>query len=469
MRARILTLGMVSAIAAVSVTTSAYGAPPAPAADSGGTTAAAAQVSAVKSVGTPLPVDDFRAIELDEDRGRLYLAQGVGTGLPLVVTDLDGQFQQRVTAVTDVSDLVLADDHRRLLVAQGFNRVTALDADSLTVKAAYPVPSGACPYVVEPTGDKIVAGFLDCGLGSGGLLVWSSPDTPPTVYTAGPNYEPVIDASAGAPGLIVAGDTGYSPVTTYVIDVTGTTPQIRSRRTDTGENLQDYALSPDGTEVVESTGYPYEHHAYRMPDLADATVYPSGAYPADAAWSADSSTVAIGRSDTSSFDPDVLLYKKGSTTPTYAVDFRSGDNLWKGTLLVNRDGSRAWAVSYDDYYQERYLLHSFGPAHPPKAPVTDLAVTAATGSGKQKGTANLTVTWSSPMSGPSGAGGDHYWWITASTNGGPEKEFGRGRMDTTGKASATYALPKGTTTFTVHYQDFEGWYPPGYDTATLTR
>jgi hypothetical protein len=218
--------------------------------------------------------------------------------------------------------------------------------------------------------------------------------------------------------------------------------------------------------VVESTGYPYEHHAYRMPDLADATTYPSGAYPADAAWSADSSTVAIGRSDTSSFDPDVLLYKKGSTTPNYAVDFRSGDNLWKGTLLVNRDGSRAWAVSYDDYYQERYLLHSFGPAHPPKAPVTDLAVTATTGSGNQKSTAYLPVTWSSPMSGPSGAGGDHYWWITASTNGGAEKEFGRGRMDTTGKASATYALPKGTTTFTVHYKDFEGWYPPGYDTAT---
>jgi hypothetical protein len=53
-------------------------------------------------------------------RGRLYLAQGVGGGLPLVVTDLDGRLQTRVTAVTDVSDVVLSDDGRTLYAAQGF-------------------------------------------------------------------------------------------------------------------------------------------------------------------------------------------------------------------------------------------------------------------------------------------------------------------------------------------------------------
>ncbi|MFE9658173.1 hypothetical protein [Micromonospora sp. NPDC006431] len=424
---------------------------------------AAAQTAPVKSVGVQLPVNDLRAIELDEARGRLYIAQGVGAGLPLVVTDLDGRLLNRVTAVADISDLVLSDDGRILYAAQGFNRIIALDAATLTMTASYPAPTGAGVYTVEPTGGKIVGGFINAGIGSGGLLVWSAPGTPPVVYTGGPNYHPIIDASPGAPGLLVAGDTDYSPVTTYLIDVSGASPTIVARRDNTGSNLIDYAVSPDGTEVVETVGHPYEHHSYRLPDLADAAVYPSGVYPQDAAWSGDGSTVAIGRSPTATGDADVYLYGKGSTVPTYAVDFRSGDSLWEGTLLVNQAGTRAWAVTSTDPYQETQLLHSFGPAHPPTPPVTDLDVTAQVGTGKEKQTAQLTVTWSSPI------GDDQYWWITASTNGGAEREFWRGKLDASGKYTLTYALPRGTTTFTVRYHDYYQFYPDGYATATLQR
>src|SRR6266496_1005029 len=66
---------------------------------------ALAQVSPVKSVGVQLPVQDFRDIELDENGGRLYLAQGVGAGSPLVVTDLDGRLQSRFYSDTDHPDL----------------------------------------------------------------------------------------------------------------------------------------------------------------------------------------------------------------------------------------------------------------------------------------------------------------------------------------------------------------------------
>ncbi|MGW9193094.1 hypothetical protein [Micromonospora chersina] len=426
-------------------------------------TPAAAETALLKSVGTQLPVDDLRAIELDEARGRLYIAQGVGSGLPLVATDLDGRLLNRVTAVADISDLVLSDDGRILYAAQDFNRIVALDADTLTIIASYPAPPGAHLYTVEPTGEKIVGGFINAGLGSGGLLIWSAPGTPPVVYTEGPNYHPIIDASPGAPGLLVAGDTDYSPVTTYVIDVSDDSPRIVARRDNTGSNLIDYAVSPDGTEVVETVGHPYEHHSYRLPDLADATVYPSGVYPQDAAWSGDGSTVAIGRGSTGTGDADVYLYRKGGTVPTYAVDFRNGDSLWEGTLLVNRDGTRAWAVSSTDPYQETQLLHSFGPAHPPKPPITDLAVTAQVGTGKDKGTAQLTVTWSSPI------GDDNYWWITASTNGGAEREFWRSKMDGSGKYTLTYSLPRGTTTFTVRFRDYWQFYPDGYATAVLQR
>lgn len=423
-------------------------------------------VELVKSVGVPLPVEDFRAIELDEARGRLYIAQGAGSGLPLVVTDLDGNLQSRVGAVTDVSDLVLGDGGATLYAARGFAEVVAIDADTLDIADVYPAPDGACVNTVEVSGDTVVGGFLDCGIGSGGLLLWSDPGSAPLIYTGGPNYKPVIDASPGTPGLLVAGDNGISPVTTYVIDISGDTPRIVGRRSDTGSNLRDYAISPDGTEVVVSVGHPYEHRSYRLPDLADATVYPSGAYPEDAAWSGDGAVVAVGRARTGAYDADVLLYPRGSTTPIYAADFRDIDTLWYGTLLVNHAGTRAWAVSYDDVYQQRRLLHSFGPAHAPNPPVTDLAVSAVTGSGKDKKTAYITVTWSSPISTPVEG---HYWWITASTNGGPEVEFWRGPMDESGTYQLTYQPPKGTTTFTVRYHDYWDWYPDGHDTAVVTR
>jgi hypothetical protein len=424
---------------------------------------ASAQVALLKSVGTQLPVDDFRAIELDEDRGRLYLAQGVGGGLPLVVTDLDGALLTRVAAVTDISDVVLSDDRSTLFVAQGFARVTALDAGTLAVTASYPAPDGTCVYAVEPTGSKVVGAYVDCGIGSGGLLVWSAPQTPPVIFTGGPDYHPVMDASPGAPGLLVAGDTGYSPVTTYVIDVSGATPSIVSWRDNTGSNLLDYALSPDGTEVVESVGSPYEHHSYRLPDLSDAVIYPSGVYPQDAAWSGDGSTVAIGRSHTSNDDTDVYLYDKGSTVPKYAVDFRIDNNLWQGTLLVNRTGTRVWAVSYDDPYQETQLLHSFGPAHPPTQPVNDITVTARTGTGKYSHTAYITVSWTSPMV------KDVNWWLTVSVNGGAEQEIWRGPMDSPGSYQLTYDLRQGVTTFTVRSKDYWDWYPPGFGTTTVSR
>jgi hypothetical protein len=420
-----------------------------------------------KSVGTQLPVQDLRAMELDEARGRLYFAQGAGSDLPVVVTDLDGVLQTKLTTVTGASDVQLSTDHQKLLVTHDYDRVTALDADTLVPSATYDAPAGACVFNSEPAGDKVVAAFLDCGIGKSGLLIWSAPGTAPIVYTDGPNYHPIISAAAN--GLVVAGDTGYSPVTTYVIDVSGATPTIVSKRENTGDNLQDYAVSPDGTQVVESTGYPYEHHTYRLPDLSDATVYPSGAYPADAAWSADSSTVAVARSSTGSNEADVLFYAKGSTTPAYAVDFRSSDELWKGTLVLNSTGTRAWAVTYDDVYQNVQLLHSFGPAHPPKAPVTDIHIAARTGSGKDKSTAYVTVTWTSPYSRSGSSTNQQFLQLYATPAGSTARLIGNPELTSAGTFTATYALPRGTTTFTAHYKDFENWYPEATVTATLTR
>lgn len=131
-------------------------------------TASPVPAEVVKSVGTQLPVSDFRAFELDEDRGRLYIAQGVGFGYPLIVTDLEGHLVSQVGSVTDLSDLTLSDDGATLLAAQGFDRVIAVHLDTFAIAGKYPGVAGACVVSVEPSGDKVIGTFVDCGIGSGG-------------------------------------------------------------------------------------------------------------------------------------------------------------------------------------------------------------------------------------------------------------------------------------------------------------
>ncbi|MER7243305.1 hypothetical protein [Kribbella sp. NPDC000426] len=428
---------------------------------------AVAEPLAAKSVGTQLPVQGFSAIELDEGRGRLYLAQGASTALPLVVTDLDGVLQTEVSAVTGATDVVLSDDHQTVLVAQG-DRVTTLDANTLVPSATYGAPAGACVSQVEPAADKIVGSFRNCGIGFSGLLIWSAPDSPPVVYASGIFDNLLVDASPGGGARIIAGDDGQAAKLS-VIDVSGPTPVVVSSRNDVGDSPSDYALSPDGTEVVESVGYPYEHRAYTVPDLSDAGNYPSGRFATDAAWSGDGSTIAIGRSSTASNESDVVLYDKDGSTPKYAVDFRDNDDLREGGLVVNATGTRVWAVTSDDPYQRTQLLHSFGPSHPPKAPTTDIQIAVQTGSGKEKSTGYVTVTWTSPVSKALTSTGYQSFSLYAGTDGAAETYIGGAEMTAVGTYTVTYALPRGTTTFTARYTDSENWYPAATVTATLTR
>ncbi len=449
MRARTWVVGAVVAMVAVGTSTLANAA-----------TSAETAPAPVKSLGVPLPVSYFSAIELDEARGRLYVAQSIGYDLPLAVIDLDGRLLSHVDAVKDVTDVTLSDDGRTLYVAQGYDRVTALDAESLRVTGVYPAPDGVCPTSVEATGGKVVAGYLNCGAGSGGLAIWSAPNTSPRLFTEAVDYNPVLDTSPGAPGLVVAGDAGVSPVETFVIDLSDDTPWIRARRSVDGL-LRDYAMSPDGTTVVQSSGWPYEHRTYKVSDLTDGEIYPSGAYPVDAAWSGDGSTVAVARHPSSS-DPDVYLYAKGATVPRYVVDFHPGEDTSYRTLLVNRAGTRAWVVT-SDLYGQSLTLHSFGPAHAPIPPYTDLTLTARVGKGKTSQTATVTATLRFPVVGL------RQVRVTASTNGGAEKQILSAMLDENGQTTGTYALPRGTTTFTARYTDFDGWYPSKTVTTTLTR
>jgi hypothetical protein len=59
--------------------------------------------------------------------------------------------------------------------------------------------------------------------------------------------------------------------------------------------------------------------------------------------------------------------------------------------------------------------------------------------------------------------------VYASTDGSTNRLIANPEMTTTGTFTVTYALPRGTTTFTAHYKDFENWYPTATATTTVIR
>jgi hypothetical protein len=73
------------------------------------------------------------------------------------------------------------------------------------------------------------------------------------------------------------------------------------------------------------------------------------------------------------------------------------------------------------------------------------------------------------MSRPGSSTNQQFLQIYASTDGSTNRLIGNPEMTTAGTFTATYALPRGTTTFTANYKDFENWYLPAAPTTTLTR
>jgi hypothetical protein len=175
-------------------------------------------------------------------------------------------------------------------------------------------------------------------------------------------YSPDIAASPGAPDTLFLAEDGLSPGTVYRLDVTPK-PRVRaSARTDQS-NIEDLAVSPDGTRVIPASGAPYYFEELNSSTLQpDGIIYPGNPYPAAVAVSPGrGGLLATGLTNGYS-SPDIAVDPLGTPAPIFTASTNNPDgtaNVRPHGLALTADGSMLFAVTSNDAYNTNTVFNTF--------------------------------------------------------------------------------------------------------------
>lgn len=385
---------------------------------------------------TELPMKELDDMAVDGVHGRVFVS-GWNT---VAVRDFTGAEVARISPGF-VAGIALSPDSSRLYLAlDGFWAIAAYDTTTLTEVARYPTGDSTCPQWLSATGSAVWFGYGCSSAGKIGLLDLSG-ETPVVTLDKAPEgavfaRAPRVKATADGTRLLAA-STVTSPSSLYSFPVTGGTlgtPAVA----DLG-NLQDFALTPDGAEVLTASTSADSHARYAVADLSPAgsvgAALPSPASAAvTGAFSATGTNAATGL--------DVRVYDaEGGLVRSYEL----GARPLPGGLAFAPDGATLLAVStfHPDYLLRLHVLHD-----PTKPPAT---LTLAYPTAPQVGTA---FTLNGTLNGP---GEGAVVRVTRSSRFGtvalPDVVTGAG-----GAFAITDTVPKrGGYTYTATFEGDDAW------------
>ncbi|OUC97031.1 Ig-like domain-containing protein [Streptomyces swartbergensis] len=313
--------------------------------------------SAVADSSTILPLKSTGDIVVDGVHQRVFISDP--TAGQVVVTNYAGTVVGTVGSLPGVHGLELSPDSGTLYAAvHDATAIVAIDTATATETRRWSTGQGAGPAYVALAGGKLWFSYGASGDGNIGSLdpnatdpgLTLGQDTSRTFYEA-----PILDASPGAPGTLAAGAPGQSPVELAVYDVSSGTASRTAYARDPGStgggNLQDLAVTPDGRDVVTASGAPYYQPVYRLTDLSANGKYVTNTYP-NAVDIAPNGDVAAGTF--SWYDPDVHVFKPGTSIPLKQYDFPNtgnssgADTLAPAGLAWAPDESKLFAISEND-------------------------------------------------------------------------------------------------------------------------
>ena len=155
-------------------------------------------------------------------------------------------------------------------------------------------------------------------------------------------------ANSSTNTLFVAED-GVSPGSLYRLDVSSGVPTLVTSSRIEGSNIQDLAVSPDGTRVVPASGAPYHFVEFSAETLQpDGLIYPASSYPTAVAFSEPKPNLIATGIDAGGegSPPDIWVDPVGVPAPILiaSAGVRRGHEVLPHGLAFSPDGTSLFAI-----------------------------------------------------------------------------------------------------------------------------
>ena len=290
--------------------------------------------SAVAGSGSSvaLGATGFASIVVDDANHHVFVSGPAAN--QVLVFDFDGNLVKTIPNVYGAGAMVV---HGASLyvVAKNVGAIEAIDLGTLTDSG--PVVTGlSLPSWLAFAGGKLwtaVNGQYGWAqLASVGL------DGTATVFANTNYYDPDFGTSSADPNTLYVAQDGLSPGSIYRLDVSSGAPIMVASNTFTNQsNIEQLAVSPDGTRVIPAAGAPYNFEELSSSTLRpDGIVYPAQPYPSAVAVSPGAGGLLATGLDNGYSSPDIRVFRLGVPQAIFTATTRNSS----GTANVVPTASR---------------------------------------------------------------------------------------------------------------------------------
>jgi hypothetical protein len=333
----------------------------------------------------------FSSVAVDDANGHVFVSGKSAN--EVLVFDFAGNLVTTIPNVYGAGAMVV---HGPTLyvIEQNAGAIEAIDLATLTDRG--PIATGlSLPSQLAFAGGKLWTGVN----GQYGWAQLASVDLngTVTVFPGGNYYDPDFGTSPSDPNTLYVANDAQSPGWIFRLDVTSGSPVVQASNTMMDqENVEQVAVSPDGTRVIPAAGWPYSFEELNSSTLqADGIVYPAQTYPSAVAVSAGAGGLVATGLNHGYSTPDISVFRLGVPQPVFTASTVTPSgiaNVASHGLALSADGSRLFAVTADDGFSDPYHLWIFNLSTVGSATSTKLTVTPSPSGYAQPVVATATVT-----------------------------------------------------------------------------
>ncbi|MFF0006108.1 hypothetical protein ACFYQT_22055 [Streptomyces tibetensis] len=263
----------------------------------------------------------------------------------VLATDHDGQVVKKMEGLDGARGMAESADGSTLYVAlPDADAISVIDTATLTEKQRISTGADTEPETLALAGGRLFFGYqatvFDAGIGS----VAIAEATPTVSLDENPVWygKPRLASSPGAPDRLVAAES-QGALGMRVYDV-GSGTLKETAYSDAVADVEDVAVTPDGSSVITANGSNYYHQRWRLSDLVEEAQYDTGPYPNSVAVDSHG-TVAAGI--VAGGEWDVYVYRPGETAAYRTIALSQGyaDLLDRGVAWAP-DGNRLFTTRF---------------------------------------------------------------------------------------------------------------------------